>query len=158
MSPKCFEVVIHKKCLHKECIHLLQVPLNTKLTLSDLTIQVSFNTMQTLQFWHKTIYQCKYQSFKYLVHRQQMLSTWSFSLRFHITATVMWKNWQIAINWPFPANILSSKLDSKLREKTCYYLLTMYMKNIAEVQEEFKKALVFSQSEPCNFSCILLTL
>ena len=50
MSQKCFEVVIHKKCLHKECIHLLQVPLNTKLTLSDLTIQVSFDTMQTLQF------------------------------------------------------------------------------------------------------------
>ena len=120
ISQTCFEVAMHRKCLHKECIHLLQMPLNTKLTLSDLAIQVSFNTMQTLWFWHKTIYQCKYQSFKYLVHRQQMLSTWSFSLRFYITATVMWKNWQIVINWPFPANILSSKLDTKLREKTCY--------------------------------------
>ena len=50
ISQKCFEVVIHKNCLHKECIHPLQQRLNTKLTLSDLMIQVSFNTMQTLQF------------------------------------------------------------------------------------------------------------
>ena len=50
ISQKCFEVAMHGKCLHTECNHLLKVPLNTKLTLSDLMIQVSFNTMQTLQF------------------------------------------------------------------------------------------------------------